>query len=240
MRNVSPIRQSPAATIEILLGTRLQAESGASHRKQRLGALSTRYTKSLPLASRDAVPERSSLASPDALSTKPAPSARHSASPGRKAWVNQITTFTNILPALRLRTGAASPACPEPGEWAQAFCPARLTIFQPPSSVRPCLPASVPRDGKINRQPELIESCVSRSKQSPLPKINRQLSGTRSFRLSALLVTRHLLALPALTKEGSAREGSLVTAFLIETRTGLFGCGVLGGGGGRHGRPRCR
>ena len=29
---------------------------------------------------------------------------------------------------------------------------------------------------KINRQPELIESHVSRSKQSPLPKINRQLS----------------------------------------------------------------
>ena len=102
MRNVSPIRQSPAATIEILLGTRLQAESGASHRKQRLGALSTRYTKSLPLASRDAVPERSSLASPDALSTKPAPSARHSASPGRKAWVNQktrISTFCAASPA---------------------------------------------------------------------------------------------------------------------------------------------
>src|ERR1700690_3457497 len=122
-------------TKEFLLGKRMQAESGASHRKQGLGAHSTRYTKGVPIA-------------------------------------------------------------------------------------RLC---------KINRQPELIESRVSHSKQSPLPKINRQLSGTRSFRLSALLVTRHLLALPALTKEGSAREGSLVTAFLIETRTGLFGCGVLGG-----------
>src|ERR1700690_1095489 len=137
MRSGTPIRRSPAAAIEILLGTRMQAKSGACHRKQRPGSLSTRYTKGVP----------------------------------------------------------------------------------------------IPRLCKINRQPELIESCVSRSKQSPLPKINRQLSGTRSFRLSALLVTRHLPALPALTKEGSAREGSLVTAFLIETRTGLFGCGVLGGGG---------
>jgi hypothetical protein len=41
-----------------LLGTRLQAESGVNHRKQRTGARSTRYTKGLLLASRDAVPGR--------------------------------------------------------------------------------------------------------------------------------------------------------------------------------------
>ena len=160
MRNGTPIRRSPTKRIEILLGTRLQAESGTSHRKQRPGALSSRYTKSLPLVSRDAVPGRSSLTSPDAVPTKPAPSARHSASPGRKAWVNQKTCVSTFC--------AASPA--------QAFCPARLAIFQTQISVRPSLPASVPRDVKINRQPELIESRVSRSKQSPLPKINRQLS----------------------------------------------------------------
>src|ERR1700690_4335877 len=116
MLSGTPIRRSPAAAIEFLLGTRMQAKSGACHRKQRPGSLSTRYTKGVPIAH----------------------------------------------------------AC------------------------------------KINRQPELIESCVSRSKQSPLPKINRQLFGTRSFRLRALRVPCHLLAL-------SAREGSLATAFLIET-----------------------
>ena len=82
MRSGTPIRRSPAAAIEILLGTRMQAKSGACHRKQRPGSLSTRYTKGVPIAH---------------------------------------------------------------------LC-------------------------KINRQPELIESRVSRSKQSPLPKINRQLS----------------------------------------------------------------
>jgi len=56
MRNVTPIRQRPAATAKILLGTRMQAESGVSHRKQRIGALSTRYTKGRYLASRDAGP----------------------------------------------------------------------------------------------------------------------------------------------------------------------------------------
>ena len=39
-----------------LLGTRMQAESGASHRKQRLGAHSTRYTKRASLVSRCPVP----------------------------------------------------------------------------------------------------------------------------------------------------------------------------------------
>ena len=39
-----------------LLGTRMQAESGASYRNQRVEPLSTRYTKDLPLASRFHVP----------------------------------------------------------------------------------------------------------------------------------------------------------------------------------------
>ena len=67
MRNVTPIRRSPAATTKILLGTRMQAESGVSHRKQRIGALSTRYAKRPTLASADAVPGSVSSASRDAV-----------------------------------------------------------------------------------------------------------------------------------------------------------------------------
>ena len=136
MRNGTPIRRSPAVAIKFLLGTRMSAESGASHRKQRPEAHSTRYTKRGSPPSRDAVLRRSSLASPDALPAKPAPSARHTASPGWKLSVNQKTCASNILPALRPRTGAASPA--------QAFCLARPSIFLLRPSLRPRLPASVP------------------------------------------------------------------------------------------------
>ena len=100
------------------------AESCVSYSKQVTGAHSTRYTKGRYLASRGAVRERRSLASPDAIPTRPAPSARHSASPGRKAGVNQITSISTFC--------AASPA--------QAFCRTRPPIFQLPCSLFPCLP----------------------------------------------------------------------------------------------------
>ena len=110
------------------------AESCVSYSKQGTGAHSTRYTKGRYLASRGAVRERRSLASPDAIPTRPAPSARHSASPVRKAWLNQKTCVSTFC--------AASSA--------QAFGPARLSIFQLSYSPCPCRPASVPRDGEIN------------------------------------------------------------------------------------------
>jgi hypothetical protein len=62
MRDSTTNRQRHGEVDTILLGTRMQAESGVSRRKQRLGAHSTRYAKGLPLASRDAVPGRGSPA----------------------------------------------------------------------------------------------------------------------------------------------------------------------------------
>jgi hypothetical protein len=76
MRNVTTIRRRPKAAVKILLGTRMQAESGASHRKQRTGTHSTRYAKGRCLASRDALPGSGPFASRPFLSGKNPPGKR--------------------------------------------------------------------------------------------------------------------------------------------------------------------
>jgi hypothetical protein len=76
MRNGTPIRRRQTATNKILLGTRMQAESGASHRKQRIGALSTRYIRRASSASRDTLPGRGSSESRPFLSGTNPPGKR--------------------------------------------------------------------------------------------------------------------------------------------------------------------
>jgi hypothetical protein len=155
MRSDTTDRQRRKAN-KVRLSTRMQPESAVSRRKQRTGGHSTRCAE---CKSFDLSPEAylsnvaptlpafhlkvpvappalcCQISIPDAVPTKPALSARHSASPGRKAWVNQkerISTFC-----------AASPA--------QVFSPARPSVSQLSSCHRPCLPAFVPGGREINR-----------------------------------------------------------------------------------------